>query len=403
MNNLPPEINRVNNNLFGGTKPAVTAAVCLLTCLLLPAPLSGLLDGVYLFLPVGLAGGAAAYALFYAVKGLGIGKFKAAALLLVCAGASAVFCRLFTSDIQKTVLSAGYIFPGAVLSAKLSAKPPAPKEIKPDLFERALQRLKQALKPFKPDDGEKPEKAAETAPVPSYPSRVSCITAMSAVLGAAFAVFMVALLIAERGGFNPSIFSDWLAEQTERIQTIISSFTMENGGETRPLYTGENLTFMVNYILLVLPAVIIVFCLISSWLSTLVFAICSLAAGFYRRFFEYGWPVKISRSSAVVFIAVYLGAMFFGRNPAVYILFANFVLILTPGFVLIGVRDTILKLADDYRRPSGILLIAASVILAFVNFMAVFVLMSFAGVVYTLFERRRNRNDRRDGDDNSVS
>jgi|LSQX01.2.fsa_nt_gb hypothetical protein len=393
MNNQPPGQDRENNDFRGGTKPAATAAVCLLVCLILPAVLSIPLEGVYLFLPVGLAGGAAAYALFYAAKILRAGLAKASVLLLITAAASAVLCYIFTRNIEKTILSAGYIFPGAVLSLKLTAKPKGRKEDKPDIFERAVKRLRET---FRPEEGIKTEKEVEPLPLPSYPSRVSCIVSMSAVLGAAFAVFMIMLLAAERGGLSPSVFSDWLTEQSDRIRAIISSFTMTDGGETRPLYTGENLTFMVNYILLVLPAVITVFCLVSSWLSTLIFAACSAAAGFYRRLFEYGWPLKISRGSAVVFIAVYLGAVFFGRNPAMYILFANFVLILTPGFVLIGVRETVFKLADEYRRPSGILLIAASVILIFVNFMAVFVLMSFAGVVYTLSGSRSDKSGRRD-------
>jgi len=397
MINHPPGQDRTNNDSWGGIKPAAAAAVSLLLCLMLPALLSVPLEGVYLFLPIGIAGGAAAYALFYAVKELKTGVVKAALLLLLTAAASALLCMLCTRDIEKTILSAGYIFPGGILSLKLLTKPRIPKENKPDIFERAFARMRET---FRPDDEEKKEKADEPAPIPSYPSRVSCIVSMSAVLGAAFAVFMTVLLAAERGGFSPSIFSDWLTEQTDRIRSIISSFTTSDGGETKPLYTGENLTFMVNYILLVLPAVITVFCFISSWLSTLVFTAFSAAAGYYRRLFEYGWPLKISRGSAVVFIAVYLGAVFFGRNPAVYILFANFVLILTPGFVLIGVRETIFKLADDYRRPSGILLIIASVVLAFVNFMAVFVLMSFAGVVYTLFSSRRDKGERRDSGGN---
>ncbi len=113
--------------------------------------------------------------------------------------------------------------------------------------------------------------------------------------------------------------------------------------------SGVDISATFDMFIVILPSFFCVFVSVISYIVTTVSRALILGQGAHSERIA-RWPLKMSRLASVIFIISLIFAMlsFSGTNRSLILTMYNIMIILTPGFFLIGIRTSVMH----FRRPS---------------------------------------------------
>jgi len=153
----------------------------------------------------------------------------------------------------------------------------------------------------------------------------------------------------------------------------------------------------VKYAMTLLPAIIICSANLFSYLTSAILMFVMNRFGAAQTVFtkeNKGWPLRLSPVSAVVFCISYLLSVLFRSDAlgTVSIVAVNLLIILTPGFSMVGFKDVIRRIRDNTESGYSPFYLVALIFLIFINPIACMLLLAFFGVVVTFISVGRIRN-----------
>ena len=212
-----------------------------------------------------------------------------------------------------------------------------------------------------------------------------------------FVVCSAVTILLESGTFTGETIMAYLRDILEPIRIILSNTSIVNpDGEIIYFYTAEQVELIVRYAMTLLPSVIICAANLFSFFTSAVFHFIMKRFGIAKLLYtagERGWGLKLSPVSAVIFAVSYLLAVLFRSDTltALPIVMINLLIILTPGFALVGMRDIIRRMQNSEEFSSSPFYLVALIFLIVINPIACFILLAFFGVVVTFAESMRIR------------
>ena len=216
----------------------------------------------------------------------------------------------------------------------------------------------------------------------------STVIAASAALVVFFVVYMLISIITAYGALNSAAFELLWDDLTTPMREVYSQMTTMVDGREVKLYSQEQVNTVVNAIILYIPATIIC---VTNVIAFIAVSLYKKIAGLFhikyalipQRFGQ----LELSVISAYIYCAVYLIITFGGNAMSfVSVVAANILVILTPGFSFIGLRNIINKIRFGTARKSAIAMIVLSVIFLIISPSMIFYIMSLMGVIDTLIE-----------------
>jgi cytochrome bd-type quinol oxidase subunit 1 len=142
------------------------------------------------------------------------------------------------------------------------------------------------------------------------------------------------------------------------------------------------------------PSMIICLLLFTAFLTTAFYiTLCRMFRLEEKLLPSFPWQFEMSIISACVFAAAYAVSVLFsaGNATALSLTAENIIIILTPGFALVGARRAINRVK---ARNGGFITAVVGVIaflLLFINITAFFISISFLGVIETVMDRVKIR------------
>lgn len=230
------------------------------------------------------------------------------------------------------------------------------------------------------------------------PERISAVAAMSASLlicGALYIVFSASLAY---GSLSANSLVRFFYAQSDRMRAIISSFTvMSADGTVTPLYTDEAVEYMISYILVCLPSILICAAAVISYLTTCFFSLFARMSGTYSAVIGERWDSSVSIISAVLYALSYIFAAIgsAAQSNTIGAVTTNLIIMLTPAFALMGVKGVWRRMRDKRAayyspRPSGgvsalgIVYLMLCAAMLFINPFIPVVLLAFLGAADTI-------------------
>jgi len=218
--------------------------------------------------------------------------------------------------------------------------------------------------------------------------RSETVVSMSVVLFAEVMLFALVSL-----GLTSEISYDSIIKYFESmfdpVRGVLENSSLYNAeGEIVYLYTAEQVDAVISYMMRFMPAILI--CAINAYtyfISSVYHALVRRANAIRRVNGREtaDWKLRLSPVSAVVFIVSYLITVLFGGSmTALEAAALNLVVILVPGFAMIGARTVIAKLKKRGEGSISPFVIIAAIILICINISVCFIILAFFGVVTTL-------------------
>lgn len=240
--------------------------------------------------------------------------------------------------------------------------------------------------------------AAATA-LSAYKGRTKSVTVTYTSLAmAAYAVLIILFIFIISGSAIPSY-----DELLSRITAVFSSITVKSGGQKVLLFTKEAAKRLAEYVLTMLPAIIIVSVSVASFLIVFLFDLLARLFSF-TSYLPERWIYIPATPSAVIFlISCTVSATLIPYHKADVIGYAaeNIVYIFLPAMLLQGVRKSF-----SYFRYKGqiIIFIILSVVLMAISLSIYLMTFSYIGAISLIWasvrSRLRARHSGGDSDDN---
>lgn len=227
--------------------------------------------------------------------------------------------------------------------------------------------------------------------------RTETVVSVSAVTLVIYLLYAALSVAAEYGGLSGAAFKSFYETESGRLRDVFASLTLTVDGETVRVYSDEVLDYVVKYMLLMLPAVLICATNILSYLCTLFFRGFAYAFGMTYLLPDGKWGFTVSKLSAYVFCGAYLLAMLGGGlgSDAISAVTSNIVLILTPPFALMGTLHVARRARSPEGRGVAVVYALLAFVMLFLNLLAIFALAAFVGVLDVLTEGKNFIQKRR--------
>ncbi len=215
--------------------------------------------------------------------------------------------------------------------------------------------------------------------------RTAAVLRLAACLGAVFLPFFFRSLVVAFGTTDPGELFDLLNDACNAAFSSISfsSGTVEYG------YT-EQTAAMISQLLLVLsPAMVILLCNITAWISHVFAMMLFRVHGLEQLFPPAVSRLTMSRVSAVIFLAACLGSIVFSGQSSIGMaeaLSLNLFVLLEPPFVGLGVRTALTAL----RRSGSMLIIFVIFALLFCNISICLLLLACIGAGNALRNKKKD-------------
>ncbi|MFA6948332.1 MAG: hypothetical protein WCQ72_05075 [Eubacteriales bacterium] len=239
---------------------------------------------------------------------------------------------------------------------------------------------------------------ADTANAARRPERISAVAAMSAALlvcGALYIVFSSALTYSSLS-FDSLV--SFFNAQNDRMRAIISSFTVTAAdGTVSPLYTDEAIEYMVSYIIVCLPSILICAANIIAYLTTCFFSAAARLSGIYPKLLGGRWDSSVSIISAALYTFAYIFSAIgsASQSNALGAVTTNLIIMLTPAFALMGVKGMWRRMRESRTsyyggRPArgvsalGLVYLMLCAAMLFINPFIPVILLAFLGTADTI-------------------
>lgn len=226
-------------------------------------------------------------------------------------------------------------------------------------------------------------------------SRTQTIIAVSATLVVIYILYLLLIVIVSYKGINREILDMFWNDQTTVIKDLLASFTVEVDGIQYQLYDDASIINALNSMLLIMPAVIICAMNIAAYLITLVYIGLSRLFDVSEFILPHSpWEFTMSVISAYLYCAVYLISVFSGNAifGAVTAVVTNIIILLTPGFALIGVKRLIRRAKSPEGRRIAVIYIVFTILIIILSPTMILTILSFVGVIETLISHHTYRN-----------
>lgn len=215
-------------------------------------------------------------------------------------------------------------------------------------------------------------------------ARTKTVLAVSAAFGAGVIVYIILALIINRGGLSAAAFT---AAYDDFISGIVENFASAG-------FTEEIIDTLIEYLLVLSPSLFVCLLLTVAYLTTVFYV---MLYRIFRPSPGVEWRVEMSVFSAVVFLASYaiIAVLSTAKINSVSLTAENIIIILTPGFALIGIRRIITGLKTGIGRFRAVLTGIIILFLIFYNIALFAVIISLIGVADTLaggIKKRRMRS-----------
>jgi len=195
-------------------------------------------------------------------------------------------------------------------------------------------------------------------------------------------------MLFSRGTLSGEIINGFAEDLLSPVRGVLENASLyDKNGEVIYLYTAEQVDLVIGSAKLLMPSVIICAANVFAYLSTAVFHLFMRAFSITAMLGENKkWKLKLSPVSAVVFGAAYIISVLFrtGAATPVSVAVMNLIVILVPGFALIGIREIVGRIRQREEVHVTPFYIAALVILVLINPVTCLIMLAFFGVIDTL-------------------
>ena len=209
--------------------------------------------------------------------------------------------------------------------------------------------------------------------------RTGSVVRLSACLGAIFLPFYYRSVAVAMGTAAPR---EILAKIGDGCRAAFSSVTVEYMGKAYT-YTAQDASVMAELLMVLLPAMILLICNITAWISHCFAVLLFRTHGMERLVPPQARRLALSRMGAVVFLAACLGSVIFSGSTEIGLpeaLSLNLFLILEPPFAAVGLG----ALIGFFRQRGGFPLVFVIFALLFCELSLCLLFLALAGVVSTL-------------------
>lgn len=209
--------------------------------------------------------------------------------------------------------------------------------------------------------------------------RTGAVVRLSACLGVIFLPFYYRSVAVAMGTAAPR---EILAKIGDGCRAAFSSVTVEYMGKAYT-YTAQDASVMAELLMVLLPAMILLVCNITAWISHCFAVLLFRTHGMERLVPPQARRLALSRMGAVVFLAACLGSVIFSGSTEIGLpeaLSLNLFLLLEPPFAAVGVK----ALLEFFRQRGGFPLIFVIFALLFCELSLCVLFLALAGVVSTL-------------------
>jgi|GEM_PF-2065431 len=215
----------------------------------------------------------------------------------------------------------------------------------------------------------------------------------SAALIVLYAVYMLISIVTAYGALNSAVLELLWDDLTTPMRDAYLQMTVMSEGREIKLYSPEQVNTLINTIILYIPATVICVTNVIAYLSVTLYGWITRLFRIQRFLTPYpAWTLELSVVSAYIYCAAYLIITFSGNPMAIIpVVAANILVILTPGFTFIGLRNLIRKFKSGKARKSAIILAVLSVIFLVISPSMIFYIMSLMGVIDTLIDHHTTK------------
>ncbi|MCL2518519.1 MAG: YybS family protein [Oscillospiraceae bacterium] len=222
-------------------------------------------------------------------------------------------------------------------------------------------------------------------------TRVQTVIAASCAFILFYAVFTPITVAAEYNGLNLAIMEQFLNDQIEPFKEFISLYTVTIGEETIPLYSEAQITDLINQTLLIIPAVLICFVNVFTYIVTALYRKLTQLFRQTSKIPDERWELKLSVVSAYVFCVTYVISIFGGTTiyGIVTVATQNIILILTPGFAYECVLALIRRFKNRENVRWAVIVCTVAFVMLFVSPGMVLTLLAFFGVAEAIITHHK--------------
>ncbi len=155
-------------------------------------------------------------------------------------------------------------------------------------------------------------------------------------------------------------------------------------------YDEQTVQKILQYAVFFIPAFVICLLEIIAYFTTVIFAFIGRIFRIQKYIMpQFFWRLGMSSISAYIFcICYFLSVLFSSDNGISFISLAaeNLIIILTPGFSVIGIKKTINRIKNRNGKAWPIIVGASAILLLFLNILAFLIAVSFIGVIETIMD-----------------
>lgn len=213
------------------------------------------------------------------------------------------------------------------------------------------------------------------------------VITISASTAVYYLLYIIISIFVSYGAVNGEILESFRDEAITPFRELYRQMTtIKNGTEIR-LYTDNQIEEIITATLRYIPAVVICVTNIISYISAVLYkGLAKLFGKAKSRHIipDKNWNLTMSVVSAYIYSAAYLIVIFGGSmNGTIISVPANILIILTPGFSYIGLKDLIRRFKTDKGRKFAFAVIVLIAIFLVLSPSMIFYVMSLLGVAET--------------------
>lgn len=215
-------------------------------------------------------------------------------------------------------------------------------------------------------------------------NRSKSILMISAALGAAAVFYLSLTFVLKRGGLTATVFTTAYEEFMTGLREDFAKLS----------FSEEIIDTMIGYMLVLSPSLAVCLLFFTAYLTTAFYGmLCGLFRLQEKLLPVYPWTFEMSVVSACVFLTAYAVTLILssGKTTVVSLTAENIIIMLTPGFALLGVT----RIKDRIKTKTGGITTAIigimALVLLFYNLAAFFITVSFFGVIGTVADSIKTR------------
>lgn len=222
--------------------------------------------------------------------------------------------------------------------------------------------------------------------------RSSAVMAAAVAFGLSAAIYLVVSVYIQYGALNSDVVQQiYDGYRADIVETVVDAYSNPDLGDQaiNADTATEAIDYLLDYFTKLIPAIILCMILLTAYITTALYGIEARIFSIEGKYLpESGWALTLSVVSCYIFIAAYFFTIVFSASSqgALYMTALNLAVILTPGFVIIGIRAAKKFVRDRGMTKTTLILLVVSLLMILLNFAAFICSLSFIGVADIMLE-----------------